>query len=316
MKTPRILIDPAGRSANQMLQYMLALNLQRLAGPLEIYGYDIPMWGLSAPAPSDFPKRSFRVSGQMIDVDHIASLIRKGVVTDLNLRGLGFRMSNYAPRAFYQNVFETDAPDIQGFDADHVVIHIRGGDILGTAHRDYYPVPFSYIDTVLDESGCKPVFIGELEDSYYSRKLRQRYAQAEFLPPQTPLIDFETIRRSQHIATSISSFSWLAAWLSSATRIHLPLGGMFDTRQRPDIDLLPDDESRYKFYYFEPRDWQANEADIEALWLPGRHRVVEHDEIRELKRHAKRRMALKFAWKKTKMNARARIGKLRTYMSG
>lgn len=60
------------------------------------------------------------------------------------------------------------------------------------------------------------------------------------------LEDFNFIKAANRLAISASSFSWWAAWLSDATEIYVPLVGYFDSRVRPDIDLIVDDEERFK----------------------------------------------------------------------
>jgi hypothetical protein len=49
---------------------------------------------------------------------------------------------------------------------------------------------------------------------------------------------------------SVSTFSWLAAWLSHASTIFMPLTGFYNPFQDRDVDLVPLDDSRYKFDLF------------------------------------------------------------------
>ena len=48
----------------------------------------------------------------------------------------------------------------------------------------------------------------------------------------------------------MSTFAWLAAWLSDATNIVLPIFGIFNPRLFSLHDLLPFSEGRYRFYQF------------------------------------------------------------------
>lgn len=62
------------------------------------------------------------------------------------------------------------------------------------------------------------------------------------------MVDFERLRSAKHVCLSISSFSWLAAWLSSlAKTIHMPVAGIFDPR-RGVQSLIPGDDARYRFW--------------------------------------------------------------------
>jgi hypothetical protein len=299
-------VRPAGRTANQLLQYLFAANLQRLVGDLQVYGYDLPEWNLVSEKPAhEAPTRELRLTGQNLFCDDIAGLMRRKIVPNYVLSGLGFRMSNYAPVEFYRPLIKADLPHITGYGPEYVVFHIRGGDILQNAHPDYYPIPFSYIDSVLKRADALPVFVGELEESYYSTRLRARYPDAIFSPPASPLEDFETMRRSRQIAVAISSFSWMAAWLSQADRIHMPVAGMLNPQLRPDIDLLPEDDARYSFYHFEPFRWNATPADIETLWQDREHRLLTRAEIVALKQQALQKTKFKRQWRKIKLYARA-----------
>ncbi|RWX78595.1 hypothetical protein EPK99_08315 [Neorhizobium lilium] len=300
-------VRPAGRTANQLLQYLFAANLQRLVADLEVYGYDLPEWNLVSEKPAHPPARELRLTGQNLFCEDIVGLMRRKIVSNFVLSGLGFRMSNYAPVEFYRPRIVANLPHIKGYGDEHVVFHIRGGDILESAHPDYYPVPFSYIDAVLSRANAAPVFVGELDENYYSTRLRARYPDAIFSPPASPLEDFETMRRSRQIAIAISSFSWLAAWLSEADTIHLPVAGMLDPDLRPDIDLLPEDDARYSFYHFDPFRWNATPADIESLWQTREHRLLSREEIRTLKQNALQKIRLRRQWRKIKLHARARL---------
>jgi hypothetical protein len=77
------------------------------------------------------------------------------------------------------------------------------------------------------------------------------------------MADFGVLRASRHLCVAISTFSWLAAWLSEARTIHLPVAGALHPRQRPDMDLLPVADPRYRFHLFEPRPWGGTAEELE-----------------------------------------------------
>lgn len=291
---------------NQMLQYMFALNLRRLVkDDLNIFGYDIPNWSMRNIQEPKQGNRRLRLSGHFVDIKQIAKFINAGIVKHVQLNGLAFRLANYAPPSFYNEVFNAAGVETLTFGAGQVVINIRGAEILRNVHPDYGPVPFRYIDAVLDNTDSSPVFLGQIGDDVYSTRLRQRYAHAEFHPSQGPIKDFETLRRANEISVSVSTFSWLAAWLSSAKTIHYPLSGILNPAQRPDIDLTPIGNARYKFYKFEPKRWTASEQDFENLWSSGEYPVLNNQQMAELMKTT--RDATKKAWmaKKVKTAMRA-----------
>ncbi|WP_312807818.1 hypothetical protein [Agrobacterium cavarae] len=302
----RLRIQPRGGTANQLLQFMLAKNIERVVGDVNVSGCHIPEWGLHAAADNHPHKMiELALTGNYIYHEDVVDIIRRGLASNILLKGHSFRMSNYAPPEFYRPLISSRCDNVKGYGSEHVVFHIRGGDILTPAHQDYYPIPFSYIDAVLENTNAVPVFIGQLENSYYAKKLHERYPNAIFSKPQTAVEDFETLRRSREIAVSISSFAWLAAWLSHATTIHLPVAGMLNPVQRPDIDLLPLEDPRYEFYRFDEFKWNATPSDIETLWQNRKHALFSREEMAEIKFSAADRTRAKSRRSRVKLYARA-----------
>ena len=276
-----------------MLQYMFALNLQKLATrPIEIYGQKLEVWGLEKDIPEDIQVKLAKIRDYNLDVRFIAKLVSLGLVRDAELRGMGMRIGNYASSQFYRAIFRKEALAVEGFGPDSIVINVRGAEILGSVHPDYGPMPVSYIDRVILHTGLKPVFLGQLGDDFYSSELRKRYPGAEFRPSQGPLADFERLRRSVNVAVSVSTFSWLAGWLSAATSVHLPVAGIFNPEQRPDIDLLPVADERYVFYDLPIRKWDASPGQIEDLWASRTHSIVPRDVIAQRKADAERKVRI------------------------
>ncbi|MDB5557184.1 MAG: hypothetical protein JWQ36_118, partial [Enterovirga sp.] len=85
-------------------------------------------------------------------------------------------------------------------------------------------------------------------------------------PPLGPVGDFATVRRARNIVVSVSTFAWLAAWLSEATRIHLPVYGIFNPEQFRQIDLLPLADQRYIYYRF-PVHWAVPLPSLSASFV-------------------------------------------------
>ncbi len=307
MQTPTLRIKPIGNMGNQMLQYMFAIRVRQLIGDLEISGHNIEPWALTSAPFSDLRRGSLYLGGHMLDAAHTASLYRRGILRDATLAGLGFKLSNYASANHYREIFNANHVDVEGYGADVVVINIRGAEILRGIHPDYGPVPFSYIDAVIRNSGARPVFLGQIGDDSYSQLLKARYPDAEFQPSRGPLADFEILRRSHQISMSVSTFSWLACWLSSAKIIHYPLAGMFNPLQRPDIDLTPIDDPRYKFYSFAPRAWKGSEADFAALSSEREHDLLPPSRLYAMQWEQKRKLRFYQAWRQAKLGFKARF---------
>jgi hypothetical protein len=89
--------------------------------------------------------------------------------------------------------------------------------------------------------------MGQLDGNDYVAALRRAFPQARFIPSQGVMKDFETIRSARHIAIAVSTFSWVAAWLSRAEKIYVPLAGFLCPNLMREIDLLPTCDERYRF---------------------------------------------------------------------
>jgi len=87
-----------------------------------------------------------------------------------------------------------------------------------------------------------------------------------------PIEDFQTMRGAKHVALAVSSFSWLAAWLSGRVQvIHMPLAGLFNPVQRSDIDLVPRGDSRWRCHRFTAGHFLA--SDEQKAILTSRYAV-------------------------------------------
>jgi hypothetical protein len=91
---------------------------------------------------------------------------------------------------------------------------------------------------------------GQLNTSPYLHALQQRLPNVLLHPGKDAAYDFEVIRRSKNIVVSVSTFSWLAAWLSDAEHIFLPLSGLFNPNQHKRTLFIPYGDTRYSYYIF------------------------------------------------------------------
>ncbi|MDR3535256.1 MAG: hypothetical protein P4L71_02025 [Acetobacteraceae bacterium] len=146
---------------------------------------------------------------------------------------------------------------------------VRSGDVVDGPSPDYPLTPPQFFADLIAQTGLTPVFMSQTEPNHYTDRLRRRFPDARFLESRGPMRGFETIRQSKNIAVGVSTFIWLAAWLSDADTIHLAVNGLFDPMQVPVADLLPFDDPRYHFHLF-PLNYGVGPADQEAA-----HRAIE-----------------------------------------
>ncbi|MEO7833660.1 hypothetical protein [Roseateles sp.] len=240
---------------------------QQLPG-LQIGGVDLPIWQIRRDLPVSPAAQRLRFFGQYVDREWLLGLLQRGWLQDFEFAALGFRMANF-DRERVKRLFPPTPTVAQALAHDELLINVRGAETLDNVHVDYGPLPLHYLRQLVETTGLRPVLMGQIGSDWYSDALRETFSGCREISSQGIREDFEIIRAAPHIAMSLSSFSWLACWLSGAQTIHMPLVGIFNPAQRPDIDLLPVDDPRYRFYEFEVRRWAASEPQIGALSTAG-----------------------------------------------
>jgi hypothetical protein len=273
-----------GRLGNRMFQAMFAHRLAGLVPGAVVTGDALPEFGL-APPRRPLPARHVVLAGHRVDLPRIVYLLRSGLIEGVATSALGCRMEFLDPAGMVRRLFPAPAAAPEGFGADTLVINIRAPMLrdAGGHHPFYLPLPSAFYARLIAETGLRPVFLGQIGTDAYSEGLRAAFPRAVFLPSRGPLTDFGTLRASRHICVAVSTFSWLAAWLSEAETIHLPLAGILHPQLRPDINLLPLDDPRYRFHLLPPRRWHATAAELAEV-LTGREagRALAVDEALDL----------------------------------
>ena len=271
MRPVPIVMRPLGGLGNRMFQYMFSRVLAARIPGGYVCDADLPEWSIPRMRPPLlWQYRALRVEGyHRFDLDGIAAAFREKRARSIQFKGFAQRLGYY-DRAEVSALFDGRAIDAPRYGDDFLVINVRAGEILNGFHRNYCPMPFAFYEALIRDSGRKPVFVGQIhDDNDYCRRLRQRFPDATFAPRTSPLTDFETLRRASHVVAAVSSFSWLACWLSSARTIHLPVAGILDPGIRPDIDLLPLGDERYRFHQLDIGDWTGSAGQLAALYGDG-----------------------------------------------
>jgi hypothetical protein len=262
-----LVITPCGRLGNQMAQYLVAIRLQQLVGGgVAVSGYNMPEWGLVAPVRDLGGQALPRLTGNLFDLRQVSGLMKAGKLEQVNLTGYGFRLEHFPSNLKSRELFISSGPAQEVLGDDELLINIRAEDILNRGiHPDYGLLPVEFYRSVVRRTGLKPVLQGQLEAGPYVDGLVKALPNARLIPSQGAVADFQIIRQAKNIVLSLSSFTWLAAWLSEAHQIHIPVYGFLNPKQRPDIDLLPTDDARYQFYAFPLRRWNGSLSQQEDL---------------------------------------------------
>jgi hypothetical protein len=247
--TPVVHVSTMGNLGNQMIQYAVAHALAARIGTVRFSNVNLPHFDILHPViPGDFPATEI-VTAPTVELDRLAKALAGGTLQRVDLRTYAQRMENFLPPQAYSAIFpQRGAPETAG--PDEMLCSIRQGDILDGHHPDYVLIPPDFYADLVAETGLRPVFMGQIEASPYMRTLRQRFPDARFLPSLGASVDFERIRQARYIVPAVSTFSWLAAWLSDADQIFLPVLGLLNPAQNRSVGLLPLDDPRYRFYQF------------------------------------------------------------------
>lgn len=261
---------------NLMIQYMVARRVAALCPGMAISNVHLPVWGIELPILAPRHDRCLTLPAeQNVPLARIEYLHRNRMFYRYEWWGWGQRMENFPERDLCRQMFQAEA---QGFPVpdDCVACPIRGGEVLHAVHSGYPTVPIDFYSDMVERLGLTPVFFGQLEENSFVSALRKRFPQGQFLPKMSALDDFQTIRNARNIILPVSTFAWLAAWLSHAEQIILPVFGLFDPALYPLHDLLPVSESAYSFYQFppEPAVPLAELAEVHAR-MKGQWREVE-----------------------------------------
>lgn len=262
-----IKITAYGNIGNQLFQYMLALAIKFRTGvPVLITGLDIPSFGIKSTKVRD-EGFSIEIKNHAPPLEAIVSLVKEVRHIDVNIRCLSTRMSYYSKHlSEYRRYLKLKKSIYNGYDNSYLVINVRGAEISKGVHRNYIPIPLSFYEQIIIETALKPVFIGQLGDDKYSQSLRNKFPDALFPKFDSWEDDFNVIRSSVNIIPAISTFSWLASWLSeTAENIYFPVMGLYHPLARPDIDMLPVDDERYHFYVSNILEWSLPDETIEKL---------------------------------------------------
>lgn len=274
-------IHPLGGFGNRTFQLMFAEAIRQAVGDVAVTGHDLPEWDLrGAPATG---RRAVAIDcrAHVIPLTAIVAFLQAAPDVEVDIRSVALRYAYYGKHRDHFAALFRSRGEARPIGANEIAINIRLGDILVSNHSEYFPMPLAWYERIIDGTGLSPVFVGQIGDDPYSEALRRRFRGARFVGPASPETDFATLRAARHAVISISTFSWLATWLSDAAEsIHLPVAGLFNPDARPDIDLLPLGDERYRFHQSDLRHWDGTPAELEAR-ISGDARIVpsSHEEI-------------------------------------
>lgn len=252
MIAPVFHLNPMGRLANLMIQYMVALKFRHFVPECRIAGIRIPEWGIHHPSIDPPGPVAMETREQRIDLPALADRMKSGAISGVQWSGFGQRMENFLPREVYAGIFRSPFGRAMGFGAEYLVCPIRAEDILDGHNRNYTLTPVEFYRDIVEMTGLRPVFIGQTAPNLYTNRIRAAFPNAIYREPQSdPLVDFETIRQSHNVVVPVSTYAWLATWLSSEVRnAYMAVNGLLSPMQYPEVDLIPFGDERFRLFLF------------------------------------------------------------------
>lgn len=261
-----------GNLGNRLFQWMVARAVGQRVEGAAYSAIDLAPFGIVHPPLSGEFSTTEIVTTPAVPLDHLAFILAQGAVQRVDIRTYGQRVENLLPPQAYRDLLPVLPPEAEDARPDEILCNIRQGDILDGHHPDYVLLPPEFYQDIVALTGLAPVFMGQIENSPYMRRLKRMFPQARFVASRGARADFDRIRRARHIVPAISTFSWLAAWLSWAEEIHLPVLGLFNPAQNRTGNFLPLEDPRFRFHLF-PVHYacpvarsQAAHAAIHRLW--------------------------------------------------
>ena len=284
--SPVVAVEPLGQLANRMIQHMVAMSIVSRVPLARISRIHLPEWGMEEKALTSVPEPVETVSGNLVPIDEIASRLQSGDVGTVKISGYAQNMHNLLPPDAYRALFRAGIP-MEGCGSHQLLISLRMLEILSGNYAPYVLVPITFYRDIVDQTGLEPIFFGQLSECSYLDDLRAAFPDATFVHGSGVIDDYERIRRSKNILISVSTFAWVAAWLSEAERIIMPLTGLFNPVFAHDIcnklDLVPRNDPRYEFYLFPVNvAIQVDQVTEVHRALDGRWRKVTAAEIDEI----------------------------------
>jgi len=120
-----------------------------------------------------------------------------------------------------------------------IVLNFRGTDLA------WAQMPLSYYKWILNKEQFDKLWI-VTEDPTYKTILRLMDLYPCEVLSNGPIRDLKFVMSAQKIIMTVSTFCWMAAWLSDAKKIFFPLGSPYPLFDREnDRRLIVGDDSRY-----------------------------------------------------------------------
>ena len=268
-----IFVNYSGGLGNTLLQYCMGRILADRTGfsltanPIEGFA------GTNESVEGDAERVGdpIRLTNQLVDINNIVKQMKPVVLGPM---GFFQRYEYYKPyKKQIRQWLKTEYKDV-GQTKHDAIIHLRLGDcILGGLAEHPYVMPTEYFHKALESMSFDRLYICSDPETIDHPMFHKYMESLDKYNPElvagSAIEDFNTIKSFNKIIMSQSTFSWFAAFLSSASEIFVPVpeGGEHGHEwsiEAPGVSLFVDDEKRYKYIKQYKDEWKlVNLQDIE-----------------------------------------------------
>ena len=250
---PVLDVNLVGGLANRMMQYLVARRIAQKVEGCQLSNAVLSEWGIQHeifPGPLGAEVIAPQ-SRHEIDLNRIVERLSSGQTLRGTFQSNVQWLSNFPDLETCRLTFPASEKEFPGFGPEYLVCNLRRDEIFAKdSEKHSVLLPLEFYAEMAHSTGLKLVFMGLEQENEYIRQIKTRFPEAEFYSTRGPRFDFQSFRNSRNLLVTVSTFCWLAAWLSQAERILLPVNGLFHPVQEPDVDLLPVDDERFEFYLF------------------------------------------------------------------
>lgn len=131
-------------------------------------------------------------------------------------------------------------PLLQNPGENDLVVNFRGTDLSDAQ------MPFSFYKFLISRERFEKLWI-VTEDPHHTTVLKLLSCYSGEVYSNGPISDFSFVMASKKIIMSVSTFCWMAAWLSNADKIYFPLGSSYTGFGKHDKGLIVPDDRRYRY---------------------------------------------------------------------
>jgi len=277
-----ILLIPNGRTGNNLFQLAFGRYLQKQINDSNFEYPAFPELGIEATREYrkfEFRKADVTISEQDRGIEQLTSVIDSETPLVIGLEAWGMQGNYYLnSRDWLRSKLgpEIRSPILDGKNVTKkLLIHVRGGDVWAprfrgrqfVPHEDYSALPIDYFRKVIQDSTLEPLFLVQTERTpkWYLRKIISEFGKSNIVYSSSVSNDFHLLYHAEEVALGISTFSWMAAFLGKSQKIYFPESGIFDQRQRADIDVSDLAKLTVRFQFSQHR-WRGTRLDQEWLF--------------------------------------------------